>query len=88
MELTLADVSQNSTVELICENRGTSKESSHGYADTHVVDDVTKFAKAQPGDLCDKKKLNGQILRDAAKQVLLDDSKRRTEKGEGTETAR
>jgi len=83
VELALADASQASTVELICENRGTSKESSHGYADTHVVDDVTKFAKAQPGDLCDKKTLNGQVLRDTAKQVLLEDSKRRREKGQG-----
>jgi hypothetical protein len=84
VELALATESQASTVELICENRGTSKESSHGYADTHVVDDVTKFANVQPGDLCDKKTLKGQVLRDGAKRGLSEDSKRRREKGQGS----
>jgi hypothetical protein len=77
VELALADSSQASTVELICENRGASKDSAHGYANTRVVDDVTKSAKMQPGDMCKEKTLAGQLLRQAAKQVLLEDSKRR-----------
>jgi hypothetical protein len=77
VELALADASQASTVKLICENRAESKDSPHGYADSHVVDDVTKFLKLQPEDLCTKKTLIGQPLRDAAKQVLLEDSHKR-----------
>ena len=76
-ELALADSSQSSTVELICENRAESKDAPHGYADSRVVDDVTKFSRLQPGDLCEKKTLIGQPLRDAAKQVLLQDSGKR-----------
>jgi hypothetical protein len=76
-ELALADVSQASTVELICENRSASKDSPHGYADSRVVDDVTKFSRLQPADMCDGKTLIGQRLRDAAKQVLLEDSRKR-----------
>jgi hypothetical protein len=77
VELALADASQASTVQLICENRAESKDSPHGYADSHVVDDVTKFLRLQPEELCTKKTLIGQPLRDAAKQVLLEDSRRR-----------
>jgi hypothetical protein len=76
-ELVLADASQASTVELICENRSASKDSPHGYADSRVVDDVTKLSRLQPEDLCGKKTLTEQPLRDAAKQVLLDDSRKR-----------
>ena len=76
-ELALADVSQASTVELVCENRSASKDSPHGYADSRVVDDVTKFLRLPPEDLCAKKTLTGQPLRAAAKQVLLDDSRKR-----------
>lgn len=77
VELALAVSSQASTVELICENRGASKNSAHGYANTRVVDDVTKSARVQPGDMCTQKTLTGQLLRRAAKQVLLEDSKQR-----------
>jgi len=76
-ELALANVSQASTVELICENSSASKDSPHGYADSRVVDDVTKFLRLPPEDLCARKALTGQPLRDAAKQVLLDDSRKR-----------
>jgi hypothetical protein len=82
VELALADASQASTVELICENRGASKDSPHGYANGRVVDDVTKVARLQPRDLCEKKILTGQPLRTAAKQVLLDDSRRRDAKAQ------
>jgi len=81
-ELVLADASQASTVELICENRSASKDSPHGYADSRVVDDVTKLSRLQPEDLCGKKTLTGQPLRDAAKQVLLDDSRKRGTQGQ------
>jgi hypothetical protein len=81
VELALADSSQASTVELICENRGTSKDSAHGYANTRVVDDVTKSARVQAGDMCTRKTLAGQLLRDAAKQVLLEDSQKNRGQG-------
>jgi hypothetical protein len=76
-ELALADASQSSTVELICENRGTSKDSPHGYANFRVVDEVTKQASLQPSDLCDKRTLTGAALRVTAKQVLVEDSRER-----------
>jgi hypothetical protein len=77
VELALAVSSQALTVELICENRGTSKDSAHGFANTRVVNDVTKFVSMQPGDLCTRKTLTGQLLRHAATQILLEDSKKR-----------
>ena len=77
VELALADSSQASTVELICENRGASEDSPHGYADTRVVDDVSMQLGVQPRDLCDKKIPMGQTLRNAAKHILLEDSQKR-----------
>jgi hypothetical protein len=77
-ELVLADSSQAATLELICENRGMSKDSPHSYAGTRVVEDVTKQLGKQPADLCDQRTLTGPGLRQAAKQVLTEDSQRRT----------
>jgi hypothetical protein len=77
VELSLADRSQTSTLQLICENRTESKASSHGYADLRVVDDVAAHLGRRPGDLCENQIATGQTLRDAAKAVLLEDSKRR-----------
>jgi hypothetical protein len=77
VELALAESSQASTMELICENRGASEDSPHGYADTRVVDDVSKQLGMQPRDLCGKKTPTGQPLRNAAKQILLEDSRKR-----------
>lgn len=76
-ELALADASQASTAELICENRSASKDSPHGYANSRVVGDVTKLSGLQPHDLCEEKTLIGPPLRDAAKQVLLADTQKR-----------
>lgn len=80
VELALADASQASTLQLICENRSETKTSSHGYADTHVVNDVTRRLELTPADMCEKKTVAGQVLRDAAKAVLLEDSRKRREK--------
>jgi len=77
VELALADASQPSTVELICENRGTSKDSPHGYANFRLVEEVAKHASLQAADLCEKKTLTGPALRNAAKQVLVEDSRER-----------
>ncbi|HZR28695.1 MAG TPA: hypothetical protein VFA71_07930 [Terriglobales bacterium] len=80
VELSLAESSQDSTLQLICENRTESKTSPHGYADFRVVDDVTRHLRITPNELCKNKIVIGQPLRDAAKAVLLEDSKKRTSK--------
>ena len=80
VELSLAESSQDSTLQLICENRTGSKTSPHGYADFRVIDDVTRRLRITPNDLCKNKKVIGQPLRDAAKAVLLEDSKKRRSK--------
>jgi len=80
VELSLAEASRDSTLQLLCENRTESKASPHGYADFRVVEDLTERVKITADDLCKKKTLTGQPLRDAAKAVLLDDSKKRLAK--------
>ena len=76
VELSLADSSQASTLQLICENRSESKTSPHGYADLLVIDDVAGHLRIKSTDLCDGKML-GQTLRETARAVLLEDSKNR-----------
>ena len=80
VELSLADSSQDSTLQLICENQTESKTSPHGYADFRVVDDVSGHLRITPDELCKKKVVIGQPLRDAARAVLLEDSKKRRSK--------
>ena len=50
VELSLAESSQDSTLQLICENRTESKTSPHGYADFRVVDDVAGHLRITPDD--------------------------------------
>lgn len=81
VELALADSTQGSTLQLICESRGNSKDSPHSYANARVVDDISKRLKVSAGDFCDKRVATGEALRAAAKETLLDDSRRRAARG-------
>lgn len=77
-EFALADESQKSTLQLICENREPSKDDSpHGYANTRIVADVSARLKIEPDAFCHADPLPGQALRDAAKALLLEDSSKR-----------
>jgi len=76
-EFALADAAQQSTLQLICENRESSKQSPHGYANTQVVQDVSARLATDPETFCHGGTLPGQSLRDAAKTLLLDDTTRR-----------
>jgi hypothetical protein len=82
VELSLADTSQASTLQLFCENRSESKTSPHGYADSRVIGDVTAYLKIKPDDLCNQRLVTGQRLRDAGKAVLEEDSRRRKRKNQ------
>jgi len=70
VELSLADRSQASTLQLICENCTESRASPHGYADLRVVDDLSAHLRLRPSGLCENRMASGQTLRDAAKAVL------------------
>ena len=85
VELSLAVSSQDSTLQLICENRTDSKVSPHGYADFRVLDDVTRHLRITPNDLCKNRSTIGQPLRDAAMSVLLEDSQKRRSKDQSVE---
>ncbi len=77
-EFALADESQGSTRQLICENREDSKDASpHGYANTQVVRVLSSRLGSDAGTFCDSPTLPGQPLRDAAKAALLEDTARR-----------
>ena len=76
-EFALADESQQSTRQLICENQGNSKESAHGYANTQVVRVVSERLKQDPAAFCHDMALPGQALRDAARTLLLEDTAKR-----------
>jgi len=49
------------------------------------VDDVTAHLGIRPNDLCENKMAIGQALRDAARAVLMEDSKKRRCKGQSVE---
>ena len=76
-EFALADESQGTTRQLICENRGDSKESAHGFANTEVVKAVAARLGVDAETFCHGEALPGQPLRDAAKALLLEDTARR-----------
>ena len=77
-EFALADESQGSTRQLICENREESKDASpHGYANTQVVKVLSTRLGTDPDAFCHASTLPGQPLRDAAKALLLEDSAQR-----------
>jgi len=76
-EFALADESQGSTRQLICENREDTKNSPHGYANTQVVRDVSMRLQTDTESFCHAPALPGQSLRDAAKALLLEDTARR-----------
>jgi hypothetical protein len=75
-EFALAEQSQGSTRQLICENRDTSKDSPHGYANTQVVNTLAAKLDRDADTFC-RGDLPGQPLREAAKTVLLEDTARR-----------
>jgi hypothetical protein len=76
-ELALADASQQTTWQLICENQGDSKESAHGYANTQVVRAVSERLKRDPAELCRDTTPAGQALRDVSQTLLLEDTAKR-----------
>lgn len=76
-EFALADESQGTTRQLICENREDAKNSPHGYANTQVVRDLSARLNADPDSFCQSAALPGQPLREAAKAMLLEDTARR-----------
>jgi len=82
VELALADSTQGSTLQLICENRSDAKDSPHAFADFHVINDLAKHLGASESDLCERKTVAGQLLRNAAKEVLLEDSRQRVQNRE------
>lgn len=74
MELSLARESQQSTLQLICENQGKDKTSAHGYANSKIVDELDSrlhFA------ICNQSGGHEQAIRDSTAGMLLDDSKAR-----------
>lgn len=73
-ELALAVSSQDSTLQLFCENRSQVNDSAHAYADFHVIRDIEDRLKVPDSDLCGSEKVRGQAIRDAAKAILVRDS--------------
>ena len=76
-ELALAFASQDSTLQRICENRSRENESSHAYADFHVMRDMGQRLKVADDDLCRSGGIRGQAIRDAAGAILVSDSEMR-----------
>jgi hypothetical protein len=79
VELVLANKSQGSTLQLICENRGEDKNAPHAYADSRVVTEIDGRLKLSGGieGICGTSSVSGQAIRDVAKAILLEDSKKR-----------
>ena len=76
-ELALAVSSQESTLQLFCENRSQVNDSAHAYADFHVIRDIEERLKVADSDLCGSERIRGQSIRDAAKAILVSDSQMR-----------
>ena len=78
VELIMSDATQDSTLELFCENRSPQKDSAHAYANFRVVQDVSEELNLAHGtDICTPGSPRGQALRDAARVALRKDSSRR-----------
>lgn len=76
-ELALAGSIQDSTLQRICENRSHVNDSSHAYADFHVIRDMGQHLKVSESDLCRNGGIRGQPIRDAARAILVRDSEMR-----------
>jgi hypothetical protein len=74
-ELALAVESQASTLRLICENRGASKDSPHGYANSRIVAELGRRLMASSAEICSGH--SPADIRAAARSALLEDSRRR-----------
>jgi len=78
VELIMSNVTQDSTLELFCENRSPQKDSAHAYANFRVVQDVSEELNLARGtDICSPGIPRGQALRDAARIALRKDTSRR-----------
>jgi predicted glycoside hydrolase/deacetylase ChbG (UPF0249 family) len=69
-ELVLAESSQNSTLQRLCENRSPVNDSAHAYANLHVIRNVEERLGVVADSLCGPQGIRGQALRDAAREVL------------------
>lgn len=74
VELTLARESQQSTLQLICENRAKDKASAHAYANSKIVSDLDSRLLTE---ICNQSGGHEQAIRDSARVILLEDSKSR-----------
>jgi hypothetical protein len=80
-ELALADTSLASTLKLFCENRSDrSKDAPHAYANFSVIRDLEQRLTRQHShvELCGGRVDDGQVIRDVAKALLVEDSGHRS----------
>jgi hypothetical protein len=73
-ELVLAQGSQGSTLQRLCENQSQVNDSTHAYANYRVIHDVAQTLGVAADSLCGSSGVRGQSLRDAARNVLSRDS--------------
>jgi hypothetical protein len=81
-ELALATIIQADTLKRICENRSEhTNQSPHSYANFAVIRDLEQRLASQlhHSSLCAGIVGDEQAIRDAAKALLLEDSRRRSE---------
>jgi hypothetical protein len=76
-ELALAVASDDSTLELFYENQSQLNDSSHAYADFHVIRDMGQRLGISESGLCGPRGVRGQPIRDAARAILVGDSDKR-----------
>jgi hypothetical protein len=76
-ELALAVASQDSTLELFCENQSPVNDSAHAFADFHVIRDIGQRLGISDSGLCGPAGARGQTIRDAARALLVSDSDKR-----------
>ena len=74
VELSLAQESQQSTLQLICENQAKDKASAHAYANSKIVSALDSRLHI---NICNQSAGHEQAIRDGAARMLLDDSKSR-----------
>jgi hypothetical protein len=74
VELSLAHESQQSTLQLICENQAKDKASAHAYANSKIVSELDSRLHIE---ICNQSDGHEQAIRDSARVMLLEDSKSR-----------
>ena len=84
VELALAEISQASTLVLMCENRSERKDSSHAYANMLVVRNLNQTLGKEGAAVCGPKPPAPESIRRTAQALLREDSERR-QKPDGRE---